>query len=125
MTANREKILQRLKKERKQLQRQLEQLQSAAPSPGEISEGSPFGKKEEEAAEAFELEKRLSLEKHLKSHLSEIEYAQEKFNRGTYGKCEICSQDIDPARLKILPEATLCLSCKARQAKSAKSKFTV
>jgi RNA polymerase-binding transcription factor DksA len=31
--------------------------------------------------------------------------------QGKYGICESCGERIDPARLEILPEATLCLNC--------------
>ncbi|NIV31407.1 MAG: TraR/DksA family transcriptional regulator, partial [Anaerolineae bacterium] len=31
-----------------------------------------------------------------------------------YGICEQCDAEIDPARLKALPYATLCLRCQQR-----------
>jgi DnaK suppressor protein len=31
--------------------------------------------------------------------------------KGTYGKCESCGKQIEPARLEAMPTATLCLSC--------------
>jgi RNA polymerase-binding transcription factor DksA len=95
----------------------------ASASPGdERREGSPFGKREEEATESFELEKRLALEKQIKDRLAEVEHALRKFEEGTYGLCDRCGQGIDPARLEALPEATLCLSCKALLAKNARGK---
>lgn len=123
MAATYEELRLRLEKELERLNHQLEQLKATAPSPGEISEGSPFGKREEEATETFELEKRLALEKHFRSLIDEVEYALGKLKNGTYGKCEICGQSIEPARLEILPQATLCLNCKTRRTKSAKGKF--
>lgn len=30
---------------------------------------------------------------------------------GRYGKCERCGKSIEQARLEVIPEATLCLSC--------------
>ncbi|MBI2852819.1 MAG: TraR/DksA C4-type zinc finger protein [Chloroflexi bacterium] len=80
-------------------------------------EGSPFGKREEEATESFELEKRLALEKQVRANLAEIEHALQKFEKGTYGSCDVCGQPIDPGRLEVLPQANLCLSCKAKQAR--------
>jgi len=53
----------------------------------------------------------------LKQHLREVEYALHKFELGTYGLCDVCSQPIKPERLEALPWASLCLSCKARQEK--------
>lgn len=112
------KIRSRLDRERKRLQTELEQLRASA-QPTEVRrEGSPFGKREEEATESFELEKRLALEKQIKEKLNEIEHALDKFAQGTYGLCDICGQPIDPARLEALPEANLCLSCKARNVRN-------
>jgi RNA polymerase-binding transcription factor DksA len=113
-----DKIRSRLKSERKRLQTELKQFQASA-QPAEVRrEGSPFGKREEEATESFELEKRLALEKQIKEKLNEVEHALDKFAQGTYGLCDICGQPIDPARLEALPEANLCLNCKARGARS-------
>jgi DnaK suppressor protein len=114
---------QRLKEERERLSKELEQMRGSAPPVGEPKEGSPYGKKEEGAAEAFELEKRLALEKGLAGHLSEVEHALRKLEQGTYGVCDVCGQPIDRARLEVLPQATLCLSCKASQSKNAKVKL--
>ena len=112
-------LYERLKKEKTQMLERLKQLKAGQVS-GERREGSPFGKREEEASEAFELEKRLSLEKRLANTVAEIEHALEKYEAGTYGLCDSCGQPIEPARLEALPQASLCLGCKARQAKNAK-----
>ena len=112
----------RLEQEQKRLTGDLEQLKvNTRP---ERREGSPFGKREEEATESFELEKRLALEKRIRDQLAEIEHALLKFDEGTYGLCDICGQPIDPARLEALPQANLCLNCKALQAKNAKGKLS-
>ena len=112
----------RLESERKRLTEELEQLKSSVRPADERREGSPFGKREEEATESFELERRLTLEKRLIDQLAAVEHALQKFEDGTYGLCDSCGQPIDPARLEALPQASLCLSCKARQAKNAKGK---
>ena len=112
----------RLENEQKRLTDDLEQLVDSARPSDERREGSPFGKREEEATESFELEKRLALEKQIKDRLAEIEHALHKFDDGTYGLCDRCGQRIDPARLEAIPEATLCLNCKALLAKNAKGK---
>ena len=114
---------QRLKQERERLTKELEQLKASAPPIGEIREGSPYGKKEEGAAEAFELEKRLALEKRTRESLAEVEHALEKFGKGTYGLCDMCGQPIDRQRLEVLPQVALCLSCKMRQTKNVKGKL--
>lgn len=112
----------RLESEHKHLNGELEQSKASVRPVEERREGSPFGKREEEATETFELEKRLALEKRLRDQMAEVEHALHKFEEGTYGLCDICGQSIDPARLEALPQATLCLSCKAKQAKNAKGK---
>jgi len=113
-----------LEHEQKRLTEELEQLKAGTRPADERREGSPFGKREEEATESFELEKRLALEKRIKEQLAEIEHTLNKFDKGTYGLCDNCGQPIDPARLEALPQASLCLSCKALQAKNAKGKLS-
>jgi DnaK suppressor protein len=113
-------LYERLKKEKAQLLEKLEQLRARGQPLAERREGSPFGKREEEADEASELEKRLALEKRLGESLNEVEHALQKYEAGTYGLCDSCGQAIEQARLEALPQASLCLSCKASQAKDAK-----
>jgi len=122
MTTNFNILRSRLESERKRLLEELEQLKARAGPKDERREGSPFGKKEEEATETFELEKRLVLEKRIKEQLVDVEHALHKFDEGTYGLCDNCGQAIDPARLEALPQASLCMKCKAQQAKNAKGK---
>jgi RNA polymerase-binding transcription factor DksA len=113
-------IYHRLKEEKARLLEKLEQLRARGQPMPERREGSPFGKREEEADGAFELEKRLALEKGLRDALGEIERALQKYEAGTYGLCDSCGQPIEQARLEALPQANLCLNCKARQGKDAK-----
>ena len=103
----------RLEKEKKRLLEVLEQAKTGAGE--ERREGSPFGKREEEATESFELEKRLALEKQVRTKLAEIDHALSKFANGTYGFCDVCGQPISPERLEALPQANLCLKDKAKQ----------
>ena len=112
----------RLEGEQKRLVWELEQIKAGVRPTDERREGSPFGKREEEATESLEFEKRLALERRVRDHLVEIEHALLKFEQGTYGLCDSCGQPIDPARLEALPQASLCLSCKSGQAKDAKGK---
>ncbi len=122
MTTNFSLIHSCLESEQKRLIEELEQIKASVRPAEERREGSPFGKREEEATETLELEKRLTLEKRIRAQLAEIEHALHKFENGSYGLCDICGQPIDPARLEALPQASLCLSCKSKQAKSAKGK---
>jgi len=112
----------RLEGERKRLIEEMEQLKSTMRPADERREGSPFGKREEEATESYELERRLTLEKSIREQLAAVEHALQKFEDGTYGLCDSCGKPIPPERLEALPQATMCLDCKARQAKDAKGK---
>ena len=81
----------------------------------------PLVNEKKKSYRVLELEKRLAMERGLKNQLAEIERALEKYDKGTYGRCDICGQRIDPARLEALPQANLCLSCKAKNAKAKSS----
>jgi DnaK suppressor protein len=122
--ANSTKLYERLKQEQMRLNYELQQLKVEEKSADEQREGSPFGKREEGATEAFELEKRMALERRLTDALAEVEHALKKYEAGTYGTCDLCGSTIEPARLEALPQASLCLDCKARQAKNARTRTT-
>ncbi|MQY81690.1 MAG: molecular chaperone DnaK [Dehalococcoidia bacterium] len=105
-------IRSRLEQERKQLTEELEQ-RSDSTHLTERRDGSPFGKIEEEANGAADLEKRVALQSRIRDTLVQLEHALQKLDEGTYGLCDSCEQPINPARLEALPLATLCVSCKA------------
>lgn len=107
-------IRSRLENDKKHLLDVLEQTKATAPVSEDRREGSPFGKREEEATQSMELEKRLALEKQIKENLADVEHALEKIQKGTYGLCDACGKPIAPARLEALPHANFCLSCKAK-----------
>ena len=113
-------LYERLKKEKTELLDKIEQLRVLGQPSAERKEGSPFGKREEGADEASELEKRLALESRVEESLKEVEHALEKYEAGTYGLCDSCGQPIEQARLEAIPHSSLCLNCKASQAKDAK-----
>jgi len=105
--------------EHKHLTDELAQLETNKSTAEERREGSPFGKREEEATETLELEKRLALENRIRQEMAAVEHAMEKIEKGTYGLCDNCGKKIDPNRLEALPQASLCLNCKALLAKNA------
>jgi DnaK suppressor protein len=47
--------------------------------------------------------------------LAAIEHALAQAQRGRYGMCEVCGQPINPERLAILPQATLCVPCQTKR----------
>jgi DnaK suppressor protein len=108
----------KLEHDKAQVLERLELLKADSDSAGDTREGSPFGKREEEATEAFELEKRMAMERSLGASLAEINRALAKFDSGEYGKCETCGGAIEPDRLEARPQASLCMRCMALQPKS-------
>ena len=68
----------------------------------------------DDATEAFEQAKDLALRRNAEQLLVKVTDALGRFDRGVYGICERCKATIDPARLRALPYATLCLHCQQR-----------
>jgi DnaK suppressor protein len=52
--------------------------------------------------------------------LREIDNALEKLKEGTYGLCELCNNPIGLKRLKVMPSARLCISCKSKEEASGR-----
>jgi RNA polymerase-binding protein DksA len=72
----------------------------------------------DDATAAFEQARELALRQNLERTLRQVEHALRRFEKGTYGICEECGQEIDPERLAVLPYATLCLNCAERRARA-------
>ncbi len=106
------KIQASLEVERQRLLDEQKQLKANGLPGKERREGSPYGKREEEAAESFELEKRLALGSQIEEQLVDIENTLSKIAAGKYGLCESCGKPIESVRLQVLPQARECISCK-------------
>lgn len=63
----------------------------------------------------FERERDLTLENNIKDLLTRVEAALAKMDKGTYGVCDRCTGEIDPARMKAVPYANLCITCKKEE----------
>jgi DnaK suppressor protein len=94
----------KLETERQEILEKLEHLQEDLRSLAEPSA-------DEGDVDAYEREKIWALMQRLQHKLESTERALESAQKGTYGICESCGERIDPARLEILPQATLCLKC--------------
>ncbi|HNS50291.1 MAG TPA: TraR/DksA C4-type zinc finger protein [Anaerolineae bacterium] len=68
----------------------------------------------DDASEAFEQAKELALHQNARRLLDQVEGALVRLEQGSYGLCERCGENIDPARLEALPYAALCLHCQQR-----------
>ena len=49
--------------------------------------------------------------------LSKISEALDKIDKGVFGECEACGEDIGAKRIKARPMAQLCIDCKDEQEK--------
>ena len=86
------------------------------PGSGQHWERSGYGDHPgDDATELFEREQSLGMELSVRDHLRQIEHALSRVEDGSYGQCERCGKPISPARLEALPEATLCIDCKAQE----------
>jgi len=63
-------------------------------------------------SENFERGKDLALHEHELLRYRRVLAALDRIRQGEYGRCGACGEEIDPARLRQLPEAALCLSCR-------------
>ena len=114
------KIRAHLETEKTRQLAELEEIMAAGRPSSERREGSPFGKREEEATESLELERRMALEHRVREQLADIDTTIAKIDANKYGSCDNCGKKIEPARLEILPSAKLCFNCKSLQSKNAK-----
>jgi DnaK suppressor protein len=67
---------------------------------------------EENATEVDEYTANLPVEVSLEKKLQDVLAALDEMEKGTYGICQNCQQEIDLDRLKITPSARTCIKCK-------------
>ncbi len=65
--------------------------------------------------DAMEREKTFYLASKSGRYLYHIDEALRRIDDGTYGKCHECGENIHPERLKEVPHARLCISCKEKE----------
>lgn len=49
--------------------------------------------------------------RHLQEQLLRLTQAQDRIHSGTYGICMACSEMIEPERMEIVPDTTMCAAC--------------
>ncbi len=54
-----------------------------------------------------------------RQQIAEIDEALDRLEKGTYGICQRCSEEIPPERLKAIPYARFCAPCKEVLEKAA------
>ena len=78
---------------------------------GGLKYDSNFADTSQVTAERGEAE---ALAGQLRDALGEVEAAIARLEKGTYGRCERCGQQIAPARLEAKPAARRCIACASR-----------
>jgi len=70
---------------------------------------------DENAQEIQEYEQNVSLEHNFETELKAINKALGKIEKGKFGICESCGKNINFERLKIRPQAAMCIECKSKK----------
>lgn len=65
----------------------------------------------DDGTEAFDQAASLALHRNEQALLDQVQRALTRMDKGTYGVCERCGEEIDYARLKAIPYAALCIRC--------------
>jgi DnaK suppressor protein len=104
-----------LREARAHLVHQLDELGAAETGDlrADIDFGGSFADAAAVTAERTEV---LGLVESLKAQLDNIDRALAHIEAGTYGICDNCGNEIDPARLEYRPESVLCVNCKSKVA---------
>jgi len=92
---------------RVQLEEQLDTISARPTDVGGISFGKRVG---EGTSEAVDRLAAVPAHAKLQVMLAEVVRAEEKAADGTYGRCDVCGDDIGAGRLEARPWATRCLA---------------
>jgi RNA polymerase-binding protein DksA len=108
-----ERERQKLVDEAKEIKQNLEHLREAMKEEVDVDaeEGDP---------DLIEREKNVALASQLERRLEGVQAALRAIDKGRYGLCERCGKEIDPERLEVKPDATLCLQCQVEVEKLIK-----
>jgi DnaK suppressor protein len=101
-------IRRRLEEHRTQIRERVEELAK----PPELGAAQGFGKRiGDGTVEAISRLTQIGVGTSLESRLSRTERALAKLDDGTYGRCDVCSRPIPPARMNAMPDSVLCVTC--------------
>ncbi len=102
----------KLASERVELQRQIAEIETRYSGEEKTDKRDDEGEPE---TITYERERDMSLLDNSRDLLDQVDRALEKIQEGTYGVCGNCGKSIEAARLKALPHASLCISCKREE----------
>lgn len=100
-----------IEKERARLLNDMEQVNAELKNLRDLMQSEVDIEPDEGDAEVFEREKNAALIAVLERRLKDIETALKLIEKGEYGICTRCGKPIEPERLEIKPDATLCVEC--------------
>lgn len=100
-------------KEKERIGQELAALGSKNPNaPDAEYPESGSNSEDDNAAEVTEFVDMLSVEARLEAELKDVEKALVAIEKGTYGICKYCVQEIDEKRLEARPASSSCIACK-------------
>jgi len=104
-------VVEKTSDEAKALQRELQELRRQIETLEEGLEEKPdYGMgKGDPSITRWELDQAMLSD--LKRRAHNLEQQLSRISQGTYGLCERCGAPINPDRLAVLPDATLCIEC--------------
>ena len=83
------------------------------------TEGLPGNPDRSDLARTYDQYQRQSaIEERMQHRLDLVDAALERLDEGTYGKCVNCGKQIDPERLRAIPEAPMCMDCESKLTRS-------
>ncbi|HBO17206.1 MAG: hypothetical protein UR69_C0002G0139 [Candidatus Moranbacteria bacterium GW2011_GWE2_35_2-] len=102
-----------LVEEKKRLEDDLERIANPTETPGDYeTRFEDLGTdSDENATEVEDYADKLAVENDLEKQLKDVNDALERIEKGTYGFCENCQQEIDIERLRAYPAARTCIKC--------------
>ncbi|MBU0646481.1 TraR/DksA family transcriptional regulator [Patescibacteria group bacterium] len=111
-----EQMKERLSEEKTRLEQELSKFAHRNPQAAETDFNADFpnlgDKEDENASEVAQFSNNLSLESELEKALRDVESALRQLEKGVYGICKYCKQEIDEKRLLARPTSSSCIKCK-------------
>ena len=95
-----------LEERRREIQEKLRSLRESVPA-----EAADVRDAEEQSVDDFVREVDIALMQMKSETLARIDEAISRLERGTYGRCQECGEEISEARLTAVPFAPLCRGC--------------
>jgi len=105
----------KLEEEKSRLERELASVGSK--NPAVPNDFEPSNETREDAADPLDVAKNAQafeenegIERDLEARYDHVLAALDRIEKGSYGKCSVCGEEIEPARLDADPAATTCVA---------------